>query len=384
MKINSNCNFNYKVQNSGLSQQSFRGYDARQLKAVVMTVCDDPNAFDVVKQVSQIGKKDGFEVYFAHSSNKIYRSLNAIKKFFTEKYGGYCKWAQDVFCVTPNDTVVSSHFPADEELAVLTSKFLNKKYQKLNDIVEGGNKFFVKNGDKQELLLGSNEKSLGDVDFLKKMYGVSDVHFIPQADYHLDLFIRPLKNKQVLVADDKLMIKELKNALSNIEKCKKSLSDTKEIQKLEETKKEIEKVLKDFKNEVKISQNPTADEVSESLQKAGYEPIRVPGRLYYVIPNKGADDLVSQLNYLNAVVHEKSDGTLTFITNKSALNEKCNITPEISEKIGFDFEKVFVKYLKPYVKADDVHFISGKENYIAKVLENQSGGIHCLCTEIPQ
>ena len=54
---------------------SFKGYDARPLKAVVMTVCDSPKSFEIVKQVSNIGKKDGFDVYFTNKTNRLFKNF---------------------------------------------------------------------------------------------------------------------------------------------------------------------------------------------------------------------------------------------------------------------------------------------------------------------
>ena len=44
-----------------------------------------------------------------------------------------------------------------------------------------------------------------------KVYGVSTVHIIPQLDYHLDLYLRPLKDNVVLVADEKSTEKMLQD-----------------------------------------------------------------------------------------------------------------------------------------------------------------------------
>lgn len=52
MRIN-NQMYNYKSAAPG----NFKGYDARPLKAVVMTISDEPAAFEIVKKISDIGKK---------------------------------------------------------------------------------------------------------------------------------------------------------------------------------------------------------------------------------------------------------------------------------------------------------------------------------------
>lgn len=383
MKVNVN-NYNTCQFSKKQNKLAFKGYDARPLKVVLMTVCDDSESLSVIKHISEIGKKDGFKVYFTNQTKKFYCNLDLIKRFFESRVGAYCKWAQDSAFVTPENKVFSNDYPTDISFGKLLAKMTGSEYRNCPNFIQGGNLFFIKNGNKEELFVGADEMFSTTIDNLKKLYGVSDVHVIPQADFHLDMFIRPLNNKKILVADDKLIIKEIQKGLSNIKKYTMTqICTDKEIQELDTVKNKIEAFLKNFKTDIKNGQNPTADEISKSLQESGFEPVRVPGRFYYKIPNRKRDDFIYYLNYMNALVHEKLDGTLTYITNKSELNEKCGITEEISRKIDFDFEKIFVKSLAPLVKKEDIHFISGTNNYMAQILEQEGGGIHCLCNEIP-
>ncbi len=366
---------------------SFKGYDARPLKAVVMTVCDSPKSFEIVKQVSNIGKKDGFDVYFTNKTNRLFKNLELIKKFFEplNKTGGFMKWAQDEAVVTPKNKIITDSFNAQVGIPKRISAITKGKLEESDCFVEGGNLFFVKNGKNNDLFVGENELNCTSKEMLKSVYEVSKVISIPQADYHLDLFIRPLKDKKVLVADDKLTIKFIKKGINLIEKYKLRVED--DLEKLKEADDVIEKLkklLKEFQSEVKNTQNPMADDIAKCLQENGYIPIRIPGRIYYRIPNSQRDDLVHYMNYMNALVHEKSDGSLTYITNKSALNEKCGISPEFAKTVGFDFEQILVKSLEPYIKKEDIHFVSGTDNKIAELLEKESGGVHCLCNEIPR
>ena len=65
-----------------------------------------------------------------------------------------------------------------------------------------------------------------------------------------------------------------------------------------------------------------------------------------------------------------------------AIESSCDdSSPEISEKIDFDFEKMLKKALKPYVQESDIHFIEGQ--HISELLTDEGGGIHCMCNEIP-
>lgn len=45
------------------------------------------------------------------------------------------------------------------------------------------------------------------------------IHIIPQADFHLDLFIRPLKDKKVLIADDEMMLQILNKGFKKIQEA---------------------------------------------------------------------------------------------------------------------------------------------------------------------
>ncbi len=362
------------------NQTPFKGYDARPLKGVLMTA-SDADSFSIISQMADIGKKNGFKVYFTDSSKQIYTNIEAIWQSIKDKtYRIFTKWAQDDAVLTPQNTVISTTFPQEREFADKVAKVTNGKVSYPQEFIQGGNLFFVKNNGKEELFIGSDE--VFRTTNLKKVYGVSKVHVIPQADFHLDLFIRPLNNKTVLVADDNLTLKEIQSAIKNIGKYKKNNNCTEsEIMELDTLKNRLEQFLKDFKKESGSCKNPKYNEVAQKLQKSGYTPVPVPGRIYYTVPGGERDDLVHYLNYMNAIVHQKKDNSLVFITNKSNLNEKFNITPEISEKIDFDFEKMLKKALKPYVQESDIHFIEGQ--HISELLTDEGGGIHCMCNEIP-
>ena len=367
-----------------LQKISFKGYDARPLSAVVMTINDEPDSINIIKQMSDIGAKEGFRVYFTNQTNKLYANLDTIKKFFKICTSGFSKWAQDNAVLTPDNRVLHSWRNTEAGFDKRIASLTKAKFTDCDDFIEGGNLFFVKNDDKNELFVGAKELKNTTPQYLEKLYGVSKVIPVPQADFHLDLFIRPLDNKRVLVADDRLTIKAIKKAIENIAKYQISKTCTKaEIKELDDVKKGLKTMLKDFERDVKHTKNPKADEIAGVLKDNGYTPIMVPGRFYYAIPDKNKDDLVHSLNYMNAVVHKKNDGSLVFVTNKSNLNKDYGLTPEISEKIDFDFEKMFIKSVQPYIKKENIYFVEGTNNKIARLLETEGGGIHCLCNEIP-
>lgn len=382
MKININ-NRDYNTQKYS-NRMSFKGYDARPLKAVVMTVNDEPKSFEIIKQMSDIGKKEGFTLYFTNQTNKLYANLDSIKKFFKICTSDFSKWAQDTAILTPENRVLQSWNRLESDFVKRIASLTKAKFTDCDNFIEGGNLFFVKNGSKNELFVGTKELGNKTLESLEKLYGVSKVIPIPQADFHLDMFIRPLDNKRVLVADDRLTINAIKKAIERSGKLKLSNAFTKaEKDEIEEVKKGLKTLLKNFEKDVKQGKNPKADEIAKVLQDNGYSPIMVPGRVYYIIPDKYSDDLVHFLNYMNAVVHKKNDGSLVFITNKSGLNDIYGLSKKISEKIDFDFEKMFIKSVEPYIKKENIYFVEGTDNKIATLLETEGGGIHCLCNEIP-
>ena len=381
MKVNNVApKFNY---NSSVNQKNipFEGYDARVLKAVVMTVNDEFNSFDIIKQMSEIGKKEGFKVYFANQTNKLYTNLDNIKQYFKLCVSGFSKWAQDMAVVTPNNKILCyGAFNDSMEFANRFSWLTKGNRLVSTKLIEGGNLFFVKNNGKNELFVGEKELLHNNIDYIKHHYGVDNVISIPQADFHLDMFIRPLNNKKVLVADDRLTIQEIKKAIQNLAKYKSTPSETAKFKNVQNG---LKGLIKDFEKDAKNNKNPKADDIANVLKTNGYQPIFIPGRIYYTIPGNESDDLVHSLNYMNALVHEKTNGDLVFITNKSTFNHDYEIMPDISDKIEFDFEKMLIKYLKPYVKKENIYFVAGNKNKISSLLQNEGGGIHCLCNEIP-
>lgn len=379
-------NINITPYSQNTQNTTFKGYDARPLKGLVMSINDsNSDTFEIINQMNKIGKKEGFKIYFANTKNKIITSLKQIQKHFEEGNNYLLSpWAQDCATLTPKNTILTDSIIGNNSLAEQISKITNSQTPIIQkNFIQGGNLFIVKNRKENEILIGANESNKTDIKHIQESFGISKVHIIPQSDYHLDLFIRPLNNKRILVADDKLTIKELSKAIKNIKKelSSPTISEA-DKNALSEIQTNLSKLLKEFKTDVKINKNPNADEIVKTLKNKGFEPIRIPGRLYYTIPNSKQDDLVYSMNYLNSIVHELKDKSLVYITNKTDYNEKFGITPEISKRINFDFEKILIDSLSGIIKKEDIHFIEGKNNKISELLTEQGGGIHCLCAEI--
>ena len=115
----------------------------------------------------------------------------------------------------------------------------------------------------------------------------------------------------------------------------------------------------------------------QKLKQFGFNPIKIAG--------KYADDI----NFINALAFENSNGKLLYITNSTK-----HSTPELEY-----LEKLFEEDLRGKVtNIGDIYFVSGgkreetqeffsrgfaKGNVIMDVLANRLGGIHCMCSEIP-
>ena len=105
-----------------------------------------------------------------------------------------------------------------------------------------------------------------------------------------------------------------------------------------------------MKNE---NENPfceSCDERCQKLKQFGFNPIKIAG--------KYADDI----NFMNALAFENSNGKLLYITNSTK-----HSTPDLE-----------------YLEAQEF-FSRGfaKGNVIMDVLAKRLGGIHCMCSEIP-
>ena len=124
------------------------------------------------------------------------------------------KWAQDIATVTPNKNVLtnSTWYALGEGIA---QKHGSKPVYSSYHHISGGNLFYVKNGLEENLLLGMDEKNRhkGQTARMKKLFGVDKIMYVPQMDYHLDLFIRPLDKKRILVANDDMTIKMLETGV---------------------------------------------------------------------------------------------------------------------------------------------------------------------------
>ncbi len=425
------------IQNSlNPANTTFTGYDARKLKGFVM----NSNYAGIADEMKKIGEIENFKVYL-FEKNPLGLTLKTDKFEPTDSNKG-C-WAQDTWGIVKNTLLLQENSdkadllknifklkdnPIQETIREITNYKKLENYvdilynipvttkngkpvielktpdgivdidksvydkefkyhlQKLIDLgnqthIKGGNYFITK---EDEVLIGENELQKFDIDTLKAIFKTDKIHIIPQADYHLDLFIRPLKDKKVLVADDETMLNIL---IDGFEKIKQAIiqSPQSERNKFRNAFVQTGVYAKQFIEILKHNSYASMNKVEKALENAGYQPIKVPARLFEVYGDedyKGKCILKQLLNYANAQVHINDKGETVYITNKSNLDEKLGLTKEIQKLTGFSFEKAFLDAIKPYV--DKTYFVSGKNNALSEeLLAKQYGGIHCMGAEVP-
>ena len=216
------------------------------------------------------------------------------------------------------------------------------------------------------------------------MFSCDKITILPQMDYHLDLFIRPLDKKRILVADDNKTLEILEEGFQKFHKYILSLEPQERTKYNEAFANFTSKLIK-IKKEVESNNLPNSETICSDLRKSGYKPILVPARIYNVLNEKDEQSLQHICNYINANVFKNKKNELVYITNKSNIDSMLGLTEDISEKIDFSFEKSFINSLSKYIKPSKIYFIKGNNNFVAnEMLTFYQGGIHGTCTEIPK
>ncbi len=357
---------------STTNKYSFKGYDARRLRGFLMTTDEG----QIAKKMQSIGDQEGFKIFLFKNKDK-----NANK---------WTIWAQDIVTIYKNKLFF--HYNDKLEYCInlfkhisgiLPNCTINKSNEKAPNI-EGGNMYIVKNGDRNELIIGEDELQEHTLEEIKCAYNVDRVITIPQMDFHIDLFIRPLDNKRVLLADDNMSLSMLKQILANVENysgnmTNQQLSYSESVQ-IKNTIIGLKKLIRDFKQAINSNDKHYDKKVEEKLTANGYEVIRVPGRIYNY--NKR---LKHSCNFINANVLKNKNNELVYITNGTLTERMYNISQEILKKAGGNIEDYYKQIISPYIKPNHIYFVDGDNNYLSEeMLYKLGGGIHCLSSEIPE
>ena len=374
---------------------SFKGYDARHLQGLAMS----SNFHGIASEMFKIAKKEHFDLFFYDETKRVVDKFGEKSICYEFKDG----WIQDIVSII-KDNYTCRNLDAGKAFGEYFNLYPNKRQSALRNCIlkrnvesflcsshiEGGNFFLAKNAQGEEVaLIGQNDFNRFLPSTLKQIFGTHNICSVPQRDFHLDLFIRPLDKGRVLLTDDNLSLDMFSEGIDKIKaqlfrtnffSVIKRFNLISLLSALKEQKKQFEK---------EISKNcySSVNRVDTMLQDVGFETQRVPGRIYNTeVASCGRRQVgLSHIqNFMNANVLLNSNNELIYITNGTLLDSKLGITPKLQDEIDFGFERSFVKALAPYVKKEHIHFVRGKNNVIPDLLlPHLKGGIHCLCTEIP-
>lgn len=368
---------------------SFGGYNARALKGVVMRNSIGFDMSKIASQMSAIGDKHGFDVICESrlADKKPCKNPSFFRKILNAITGENLEydhpWVQDILYFTKDKMLIEK--PEGINHQRLCEMFhIGRKDVPFRDFISGGNLFLLQDGDAQKILMGSSEKYGKARGLFKK----SDITVLPQADFHIDLFVRPLKNNVVIVADDNMTLSMLEAAKDKLE----SFMHQGKKDWLDKIYKKLCTIIKNMRSARESGNFADTDEVISTLQRNGYEVVRTAGRIYHdrVSRFNIHGYFIHKLNFINAVAATDKSGEIVYISNKTNLLEELGLTPKLAQELGLDFESKFKDSVKEYIKPENIYFIEGADkadpiiyDNIAQILEKCHGGIHCLCAEIP-
>ena len=361
-----------RIQN--VESPKFAGYDARPLKGFYM----GSNTHNIAMEMQKIGKREGFKV-FSKLTNGTFAACEEMNpKRMIYSYDDL--WAQDIWTFLPQKLLTK----IKQKDARPICNYFNISLDENNKHLSGGNMFIINMGDKDQIFVGEAELDKFSLQEIKERYDSDFVHVLPQMDYHLDLFIRPLDEKRVLVADDSYTIRVLEKGLDEFKQyIKNNWMERTSVAKTIISNFEV--AIANFKSQIELNKLPQTEDIVKKLKMSGVTPIRVPGRIYNTNFYDGYGTfLTHQCNYINASVLKNKDDDIVYITNKSDIDDALMLNTFITKNFKFRFQDEFVKSLSPFVKPEKVYFINGDNGYIStSMLPELQGGIHCVCTEIP-
>ena len=409
--------------------QNFTGYDARKLRGLFIS---DKRCAEQIKKFANVLEIDIYTPSIASKSiRKDCAEVTNSNQFI---------WAQDYVTVMDTRAILFDSTREHIKRVLRASADGLSKVLKLPTIksephLRGGNFFICEVNGIKKLIVGDNRANIYPQDLFKKIFGVDEICPIPRLDWHIDLFIRPLDNGNVLVADYNATQKGLNDGLETLRKHAKRTDITPEqkaklyeiIDKLE-TEIEKWKITEQF---AKYKPQERTTQIVETLSNNGFNPIPIPGTHYYLdgiknpnleqerlenfeknmtnlrelaqghtqdIQNKVEQYIklktfevsqnqnvgielenIYENNFINAIVTKNQKGELVYLTNASIFDKKLGITPEIEALTGFSTKKMFIDSVSQYIKPENIHFIDEK---LTEQLFKFMGGIHCSAAEI--
>ena len=364
------------------TQLNFKGYDLIPLRGLYMQGIRKNGEADIYSEIKDIALKEGFDVFVNQECKKITKDLNKRASYDMR----LSLWGQDYKSFVKNKKGKCILWNTKEQSMKnnRTGELSDYNICESSSLPRGGNYFlgFKENGEKWILINGSTitqEEYLGTSEnktttrLIREFFDVKQENIFFLTDYESDLdeIIRPIGYPYILVNDYKL-------CLDNIEKMRKQFPDSEQL--YDDLKNYIEK-----KNPLNVSKKvePSCKELCDKLTYYGFKPIRIAGRFH--------DDI----NYMNAFAIQNNKNKISYITNSTKYSY-----PELEY-----LENLFEEDLRSKVSGiSDVYFVSGgpfnlnlkpkffdiviefglkTRNVIMDILANRSGGIHCMCAEIP-
>lgn len=366
---------------------NFKGYAACPLKNLHLQIptFDEQNkrVLKAANELKDIADKENFGLVL-HAGGDLYteEQAQALSPGFlnNKKRLPNRAFVQDLRIFLPNNKLGifknqrKKNFAGSEILeSGKFAKALNKETQDLSVLTQGGNFFIGKKDNGENYILigdepirkicGGSNTNWYNADFEKRkglakeafekisketgiktenIYMVSQSFVLPpqkedslppgfHIDFHIDMVLRPLKYPYVLVNDPGLVAKETSDA--------DNLIGFRQL------------------NHVKLNRLAPAEKLIEELEKQGFKPIPVPG---IFIESRG--------NYMNAIVHERPDGKLVYITNSDS---------ETNKDKGINLDKIFKDFIEKNVPCIK------KVVFVKNHLLDYFGGIHCMTLEEP-
>lgn len=341
MRISNQNNYLYPKQKA--KQTAFKGYFACPIKELYIQPYRKEAMLPLIRELNE--KCANYFKTMVQTKKGIIEA-NDFKlrgeDYFNNSFRN--KWSQDNKLFLENDKLLTLNKHPHSNIAEYLTTQLNLELKETRQYIIGGNCFLGKksNGDNFALIgeAALKHSKYSDKDKIVQALNIKpeNLHVIEQPDFHLDMAIRPLNYPYILVNDFGL---------------------TEELLKYKFQKSALDKLIGEKSRDNRSRGYASANETIQSLKEAGFVPIRVPGIF-------GKD----RANFMNAIVHQDTDGQLIYITNKSPF-----------KKINFELAfKNYIKRAAPQIK--EVLFIDGN-GLVNESLSKYSGGIHCMSSERP-
>ncbi|GBR74929.1 hypothetical protein NO1_2017 [Candidatus Termititenax aidoneus] len=177
----------------------------------------------------------------------------------------------------------------------------------------------------------------------------TSITYIPQFDFHIDMWFRPLQNGVMAVPDFAGGISMLTEILKSPDGI--TLEEKEKLEVLRDSLLIMEENTKQF-----------IIDAEENLHAAGYETIKIPcfSALESAHPKNYKRNLIPRVNFMNGVGATNGKRETYYMTNTSGI-------PKLNDRIA--------QYFKEQAHIDNVYFMSSNN------LQRFYGGFDCTTTE---